>query len=177
MNSHRHPGVEQKQSPRRTAELCQRQTFNQIANKKCLIINLVSNSHQKGSEAVYTNIYNRIIKSNNSSNSNNNKKKNTLSRGLWWLKWEGNSKKRGYMYMYSGFTLLYSRNWHNIKQLYSNENFKKRRRTRYTRGPPHTGPGAQTSFLQGLRELWWSFFAVRTISIPISQLWRLRLGG
>ena len=29
------------------------------------------------------------------------------------------------MYMYSGFTLLYNRNWHNIKQLYSNENLKK----------------------------------------------------
>ena len=36
-------------------------------------------------------------------------------------------KKRGYMYVFSGFTLLYSRNQHNIgKQLYSNKNnFKK----------------------------------------------------
>ena len=37
------------------------------------------------------------------------------------LKWEGNPKKRGYMYMYSCFTLLCSRNEHNtVKQLYSN---------------------------------------------------------
>lgn len=32
---------------------------------------LVSNSHQKTSEAAYTNIYNRIIKNNNSSGNNN----------------------------------------------------------------------------------------------------------
>ena len=29
---------------------------------------------------------------------------------LWWPKWEGNPKKRGYMCIYSWFTLLYSRN-------------------------------------------------------------------
>ena len=147
------PGVEQKQSPRRTAELRQRQTFNRTANKECLIIYLVSNSHQKGSEAVYTNIYRRIIK-NNSSNNNNNKKKNMLHSGLWWPKWEGNSKKRGYMYMYSRFTLLYSRNWHNIKQLYSDENFKKEEHNTHGALPTLGQAHSQTSFLQGLREFW-----------------------
>ena len=34
----------------------------------------------------------------------------TLLGVLWWPKWEGNLKKRGYMYMYNSFTLLYSRN-------------------------------------------------------------------
>ena len=34
----------------------------------------------------------------------------TLLNALWWPKWEGNPKKRGYMYTYSCFTLLYSRN-------------------------------------------------------------------
>ena len=29
---------------------------------------------------------------------------------LWWPKWKGNLKKRGYMYMCNWFTLLYSRN-------------------------------------------------------------------
>ena len=49
----------------------------------------------------------------------------TLLNALWWPKWEGNPKKRGYMYMYSWFTLLYSRNWHNsVKQLYCNEILK-----------------------------------------------------
>ena len=46
----------------------------------------------------------------------------TLLSDLWWPKWEGNLKKRGYMYTYNRFTLLYSRNEHNIvKQLYSNK--------------------------------------------------------
>ena len=34
----------------------------------------------------------------------------TLLSALGWPKWEGNPKKRAYMYMYSWFTLLYSRN-------------------------------------------------------------------
>ena len=33
----------------------------------------------------------------------------TLLSVLWWPKWEGNLKKRGYMYMCSWFTLLHSR--------------------------------------------------------------------
>ena len=41
-----------------------------------------------------------------------------------WPKWKGNSKKRGYMYTCSQFTLLHSRKWYNIvKQLYSNKFF------------------------------------------------------
>ena len=44
---------------------------------------------------------------------------------IWWPKWKGNPGKRGYMYMYSWFTLLDSRNWHNTaKQLYSNKKEK-----------------------------------------------------
>ena len=31
-------------------------------------------------------------------------------RALWWPKWEGNLKKKGYMYLYRWLTLLYSRN-------------------------------------------------------------------
>ena len=34
----------------------------------------------------------------------------TLLRALWWPKWEGNPKTRGYTYTYSWFTLLHSRN-------------------------------------------------------------------
>ena len=34
----------------------------------------------------------------------------TLLSALWWPKWEGNPKKRGYMYTYSWFTLLYRKN-------------------------------------------------------------------
>ena len=34
----------------------------------------------------------------------------TLLNALWWPKCEGNPKKRGYMYTYSWFTSLYSRN-------------------------------------------------------------------
>ena len=34
----------------------------------------------------------------------------TLLSALWWPKWEGNPKKKGYTYMYSCFALLYSRN-------------------------------------------------------------------
>ena len=59
---------------------------------------------------------------------------------LRWPKCEVHPKKRGYMYMFSCFTLLYSRNWHTIvKQLYSNKNkltnknFKKIRRQRLKR--------------------------------------------
>ena len=33
-----------------------------------------------------------------------------LLSALWWPKWEGNPKKRGYMYTHSQFTVLYSRN-------------------------------------------------------------------
>ena len=37
----------------------------------------------------------------------------------------GNPEKRGYVYVDTDFTLLYSRNLHNIvKQLYSNKNIK-----------------------------------------------------
>jgi len=41
---------------------------------------------------------------------------------VWWgFVWEGGSRGRGYMYVYSWFTSLYSRNWQNIvKQLSSN---------------------------------------------------------
>ena len=36
--------------------------------------------------------------------------------------WEGGSRGKGYMYTYNWFTLIYSRNEHNIvKQLYSNK--------------------------------------------------------
>ena len=49
----------------------------------------------------------------------------TLLSALWWPKWEGNPKRRGYMYTYSWFTSLYSRNQHNIvKQLYTNKKIK-----------------------------------------------------
>ena len=34
----------------------------------------------------------------------------TLFSTLWWPKWKGNPKKWEYMYMYSWFTFLYSRN-------------------------------------------------------------------
>ena len=34
----------------------------------------------------------------------------TLLTALCWPKWEGNPKRRGYVYTYSRFTLLYSRN-------------------------------------------------------------------
>ena len=34
----------------------------------------------------------------------------TLLSALWWPKWEENPKKRIYVYTYSRFTLLYSRN-------------------------------------------------------------------
>ena len=45
---------------------------------------------------------------------------------LWWSKWDGNPKKRRFMYTCSWFTLPYSRNYHNIaKQLYSNKNKNK----------------------------------------------------
>ena len=39
----------------------------------------------------------------------------TLLGALWWPKWEGNPKKRGCMYRYGWFTLLYSRNWQQCK--------------------------------------------------------------
>ena len=34
----------------------------------------------------------------------------TLLNALWLSKWEGNSKNRGYMYMYNRLVLLYSQN-------------------------------------------------------------------
>ena len=50
----------------------------------------------------------------------------TLLNELWGLKWEGNPKKRGSVYAYGWFTLLYSRNWRSsVKQLYSNKNLFK----------------------------------------------------
>lgn len=58
-----------KSSPRgEKLQLCQRQTFFQLESKQkvfILIVYSVSNLYQKGSEAAYTNIYNRIIKNNN----------------------------------------------------------------------------------------------------------------
>ena len=46
----------------------------------------------------------------------------TLLDALWWPKWEGNWNKSGYKYTHGWFTLLYSRNQHNIvKQLNSNK--------------------------------------------------------
>ena len=46
----------------------------------------------------------------------------TLLSALWWPKWNKNPKKRGYVYTYGWFTLLYSRNQHNtVKQLYTNK--------------------------------------------------------
>ena len=45
----------------------------------------------------------------------------SLLNSLWWPKWEGNPQKRGYIYMYSWFTFLYSRNQlNNVNQLYLN---------------------------------------------------------
>ena len=52
--------------------------------------------------------------------------KGELGRG-----WEGNPRGRGCVFTYGWFTLLYSRNQHNIvKQLYSN--LKKRNKIRHT---------------------------------------------
>ena len=53
----------------------------------------------------------------------------TLFNALQWPKWKGNPKKRGHMYTYSRFSLLYCRNYHNIaKQLHSNKIFLKSRK-------------------------------------------------
>ena len=49
----------------------------------------------------------------------------TLLKALWWPKWEGNPRNRGYMYTCAWFTLLYSRNWLIVKQLYSTKKKKK----------------------------------------------------
>ena len=50
----------------------------------------------------------------------------SLLSALWWPNWEGNPKKRGYIYTYGWFTVLYSWNWHsNVKQIYSNKDKKK----------------------------------------------------
>ena len=49
----------------------------------------------------------------------------TLLKALWGPKWEGNPRKRGYMYTCAWFTLLYSRNWPTVKQLYSRKKKKK----------------------------------------------------
>ena len=39
---------------------------------------------------------------------------------IWWIV-GGRLKREGYVYIYGGFTMLYSRNYHNIvKQLHSN---------------------------------------------------------
>ena len=47
----------------------------------------------------------------------------TLVNALWWPEQEGSPKGKGYMYMWSWFTLLYSGNYHNVlKQLYFNKN-------------------------------------------------------
>ena len=40
----------------------------------------------------------------------------TLLSALWWPKWKRNPIKRGYMYTHSWFTLLYSRNKHNLEK-------------------------------------------------------------
>ena len=52
----------------------------------------------------------------------------TLLNALQWPKWEGNPEKEGIcVYTYGWFTLLYSRNQHNIvKQLHSYEIKKKK---------------------------------------------------
>ena len=85
MNPRRQPWSGAKAVPKKNCRVTPKTDFQSNENKGCLIIYLVSNSHQKGSEAVYTNIYSRIIK-NNSSRNNNNNKKNTLHSGLWWPK-------------------------------------------------------------------------------------------
>ena len=55
----------------------------------------------------------------------------------------------GYMYMYSWFTLLYSRNEHTIvKQLYSNKNVKKEKSGRHQR-TAGLGSGNKYRHLQG----------------------------
>ena len=51
----------------------------------------------------------------------------SLPSALWqprevgWGAWWGDSRRRGYMYTYGWFSLLYSRNQHIVKQLYSNK--------------------------------------------------------
>ena len=56
------------------------------------------------------------------------------------------------MYVYSGFTLLYSRNCHNIKQLYSNEKFFKKEHDTHGARPTLGQAHSRTSFLQSLRK-------------------------
>lgn len=56
-----------------TLQLYRRKSLFQLNSKQrvCILItDLVPGSHQKGSEAAYTNTYNRIIKNNNNNNSN-----------------------------------------------------------------------------------------------------------
>ena len=66
----------------------------------------------------------------------------TLLSALWWPKWEGNPEKRGYMYTYSWFTLLYSINYHNIvKQLYANK--KKMSLASYSKEFEHYSQGLE----------------------------------
>ena len=43
----------------------------------------------------------------------------TLLSSLWWPKWKRNPKKRGNVYTYGWFTVLYSRNEHNIVKHYT----------------------------------------------------------
>ena len=48
-----------------------------------------------------------------------------LVNTLRWPMWDENLKKNGYMYVYTGITLLYSRNYDNIvSQLYFNKTLK-----------------------------------------------------
>ena len=43
----------------------------------------------------------------------------TLLIALWWTKWKGKPRRRGYLYRYGWLTLLYNRNEHNtVKQLW-----------------------------------------------------------
>lgn len=56
-------------------QLCQRKTLFQLNDKQkmfILIIYLVPNSYQKGSEAAYTNMCNGIIKNNNNNTTHRN---------------------------------------------------------------------------------------------------------
>ena len=72
----------------------------------------------------------------------------TRLSALWWPRWERNLKKRGdigaslvaqlvkkrgYMYTYGWFTLLFNRKWHSsIKQLYSNKNKNENKSNMFT---------------------------------------------
>ena len=56
----------------------------------------------------------------------------TLLNALGWPKWEGNPKKRGYVYMDSWFTLLHSRNGYNTINTILQKEKKTTQRYRYS---------------------------------------------